>query len=84
MKFSRKVSYHHNFNVIITLLQHYQCNNILLISNVNIIFLLYSILLLKIIKYVVFSFFTIFCVCANSSTGMLVIILRLCRNDFVC
>jgi hypothetical protein len=53
MKFSRRISYRHNINVIIILL-HYQCNNILLISNVNIIFLLFLILLSNISKYVVF------------------------------
>jgi len=56
MKCSHKVSYHQNFNLIIISLQHYQCNNILLISNVNIIFLLYLILLSNIIKYVVFFY----------------------------
>jgi hypothetical protein len=80
MKFSRRISYHHNINVIIILL-HYQCNNILLISNVNIIFLLFLILLSNISKYVVF--FHNCGVCANTFTGMLVI-LRLCGNDFVC
>jgi hypothetical protein len=60
MKFSHKISYCHNINVKIILL-HYQCNNILLISNVNIISLLLLILLSNIIKYVVF--FLIFFLC---------------------